>query len=77
MANKDDDMYYYDIIRANIKKYRKEKNLTQQKLAEMADISHDYLAEIESTKRRKTFSIAVLGRISNALNVSIKNFFEQ
>lgn len=48
MAHKNNDNYYYDIVRKNIKKYRKEKGFTQQKLAEEADISMDYLAEIKS-----------------------------
>lgn len=68
-------MYYYDIVRKNTKKYRKEKGFTQQKLADEADMSIDYLAEIESVKRRKTFSLATLGRIADVLEVDIKNFF--
>lgn len=75
MAQVKSDMYYYDIVRKNIKKYRKEKGFTQQKLADEADMSIDYLAEIESVKRRKTFSLATLGRIADVLEVDIKNFF--
>ena len=43
-----DDNYYYDIIRKNIKKYRKKANLTQQQLADKAGISMNYIAIIES-----------------------------
>lgn len=53
MAQKQSDNYYYDIVRKNIKKYRKLKGLTLQKLAEEAEMSMDYLAEIESEKRKK------------------------
>lgn len=70
------DTYYYDTVRKNIRKYRKEKGYTQAKLAEEADISLDYLAEIESDRRKKSFSLAVLGRIADALKVDIKNFFD-
>lgn len=77
MALKHDDNYYYDIIRINIKKYRKEKGYTQQRLSEEAQMSMDYLAEIESVKRRKSFSIAILGRISEVLNVEIEEFFKK
>ncbi len=70
------DTYYYDTVRKNIRKYRKEKGYTQAKLAEEADISLDYLAEIESDKRKKSFSLAVLGRIADTLKVDIKNFFD-
>ncbi len=76
MALKHNNMYYYDIIRKNIRKYRKEKGYTQQSLSEKADMSIDYLAEIESNKRRKTFSIEMLGRIADALEVDIKKFFD-
>lgn len=76
MAHIHSDMYYYDIVRKNIRKYRKEKGYTQQRLSEEADISMDYLAEIESNKRKKSFSIAVLGRIADGLDVDIKLFFE-
>lgn len=75
MAQVKSDMYYYDIVRKNIRKYRKEKGFTQQKLADEADMSIDYLAEIESVKRRKTFSLATLGRIADVLEVDIRDFF--
>lgn len=69
--------YYYDIIRKNIKKYRKEKGYTLQSLSEAADMSMDYLAEIESEKRKKSFSIAILGRIADTLEIDIKEFFNK
>ena len=75
MAQVKSDMYYYDIVRKNIWKYRKEKGFTQQRLADEADMSIDYLAEIESVKRRKTFSLATLGRIADVLEVDIRDFF--
>jgi len=69
--------YYYDIVRKNIKKYRKEKGHTIQSLSEAADMSIDYLAEIESEKRKKSFSIAILGRIADALEIDIREFFNE
>ena len=77
MALKNSDNYYYDIVRKNIKKYRKEKGYTLQKLAEEAEMSMDYLAEIESEKRKKSFSLAILGRISEVLDVDIVKFFDK
>jgi len=67
--------YYYDIIRKNIKKFRKEKHLTQQELAEKTDLSVDYICEIESPTKNKSFSIVTLGRIADVLEVDIKEFF--
>lgn len=76
MAHIHEDGYYYDIIRANIKKFRLEKKYTQAKLAEEAEMSLDYLSEIESLKRKKSFSIATLGRIADALEIPIDEFFK-
>lgn len=75
MALKNDDNYYYDIVRVNIRKYRLEKKYTQQKLADECELSVDYIAEIESLRRRKSFSLATLGRIADVLDVNIKEFF--
>lgn len=72
---KHNDDYYYDIVRVNIKKFRVEKGYTQQRLSEEAELSLDYIAEIESLRRRKSFSLATLGRIADILEVDIKEFF--
>lgn len=71
------DEYYYDIIRDNIKKYRKEKNLTQQDLADLAGISRQYVTDIENENRNKYITIAILGRIADAMNVNIELFFRK
>ncbi len=67
--------HYYNVIRKNIKKFRKEKHFTQQQLADATDMSVDYICEIESLKRNKSFSIVTLGRIADVLEVDIKEFF--
>ena len=74
---KHDNEYYYSIIRKNIKKYRLEKNLTQQNLADMIEMSREYICDIENDSRNKHLTIAVLGRIAEALNIDIKNFFDK
>ena len=73
---KHDDEYYYKIIRKNIKKYRKEKNLTQDTLAEMTDLSRQYICDIENEKRNKHITISALGRIADALDTPISKLFE-
>lgn len=70
-----DNEYYYSIIRKNIRKYRLEKNLTQQDLADMTDISREYICDVENERRNKHITISLLGRISEALNVEITKFF--
>ena len=70
-----DDEYYYEIVRANIKKYRIANNLTQQDLAELSGVSRQYICDIENKNRNKHITIAILGRIADALNLNIVEFF--
>ena len=72
-----DDEYYYSIIRKNVKKYRKEKKLTQQELADMTELSREYICDIENDSRNKHLTIAVLGRVADALRVDIACFFKK
>lgn len=72
-----DDEYYYGIIRENIRKYRKQKNLTQQNLADMTDMSREYICDIENKNRNKHLTISVLSRISEALDEDITTFFKK
>ncbi len=66
----------YDIIRRNIKKYRKEKGITSAQLAEMVDLSHDFIRQIESEKTRYNFSVETFYKISVALDVRLDKFVE-
>lgn len=70
------DNYYFNLIRTNIKKERERKGLTQQQLADKAGISMNYLAKIESEKMQRGFSITILGRIADALEIDIRDFFK-
>ncbi len=72
---KHSDNYYFDIIRYNIKKYREASGLTQQQLADRAGITMNYVAKIESKKMQRGFTIVILGRIADALNIDIKELF--
>lgn len=71
-----DDEYYYEIVRLNIKRYHLENNLTQQDLADLTGLSRQYICDIENKSRNKHLTIAVLGRIADALNIEISKFFE-
>ena len=65
------DRNIYDTIRKNIKKYRKQKRITSAELAELIDVSHDFIRQIESEKVAANFSVETLYKISIALDVSL------
>lgn len=70
------------IIGKNIKKYRKIYNinnndyLTQEKLAELMNVSVSLVSNLESNKSKKGISITNLYKISIILNTPINKFFE-
>ena len=70
------DENIYDTIRRNIKKYRKEKGLTSAELAEMVQLSHDFIRQIESEKVSDNFSVETFYKISVALGVSLDKLIE-
>ena len=72
-----DDEYYYTIIRKNIRQFRLQQNLTQQDIADMTELSREYICDIENQHRKKHLTIAVLGRIAESLNVDIEDFFQK
>ena len=70
-----DDYYYYNIVRKNIKKYRTIANITQQELADRIDVSMHYISQIESANPNKYFTLVIIGRIADALNIDIRQLF--
>ena len=56
-----------------IKELRKEKNLSQQKIALAADMERSFMTHIESGRRN--ISLETLEKIINALEVTIPDFF--
>lgn len=63
----EEKLHIRTIIARNIKKYRKLNNLTQEKLAELADISNTYIANIECGQT--WVSDKTLEKIATALHV--------
>ena len=78
-----DDRYIYELVSKNIKYYRLHNNskysqygkMTQEKLAEICDLSHSLISNIESAKVQQSFSLAVLYRIARALEIDISLLF--
>ena len=70
----------YTIIGKNIRYYRKlyslnKKELTQEALAEIANVSTSLIGNLESKKTYQGISILNLYKISQILEVPIEKFF--
>ena len=77
MNNKVNNTNIYDTVRKNIRKYRKLKGMTQQDLADAAELSHGYIREIESLNMGITFSLDAVEKIANALDLKFYLLFEE
>lgn len=64
----------FEIVRTNIKKYRHQKQYTQEKLSELIDISHDYLRQIETGIRNP--SLRTIIKIAGTLDVEVYQLFQ-
>ena len=56
--------------------HRRQKGLSQAKLAEFAGISRQHLAAVEAAGMQRPFSVEFLIRIANALEISPAEFFD-
>ncbi|MDD4156400.1 MAG: helix-turn-helix transcriptional regulator [Candidatus Cloacimonetes bacterium] len=72
-----EDYHYYDIVRKNIKKYRIREGITQQELADRIDVSMHYISQIESGTKNKYFTLIIIGRIADVLNIDIRQLFDE
>lgn len=56
-----------------IRKYRQKANMTQEKLAELAELHHTYIGQVE--RGEKNLTLTTLERIAQALHVSYSELF--
>lgn len=63
------------IFAENLRAERAKKRYTQEKLAEMADITTEYLARLEAEKYNPTLVVVV--NLASALNVSVEKLLKQ
>ena len=74
LLNKD----YMPIIYKNIKKFRKESGMSLMEVAEILDMSHDYLWRIESNNDKiKTCSLKLLIKFSILYNKPLDDFLNE
>jgi transcriptional regulator with XRE-family HTH domain len=58
-----------------IRELRKERNLSQEELADKADVHRTYIGMIE--RGEKNITIQNIQKLAKALNVSLKSIFEK
>ena len=73
-AERKNEEYIYKIVSKNIKKYRKQKGLTQEQLADLVPYSYSTIISIEGNYRNN-FSLAVVNSIANALWIKLYLLF--
>ena len=64
-----------EIFGRNVQKYRKGKDISQEKLAEIAGVHRTYVGMIE--RAEKNITLRNMEKIANALNVKIKDLLEK
>lgn len=69
LFRREDDFMNYIDLGKRIKEERNKLNLTQEQLAEYADISTSYMGQIERGERKVTLETLI--KVTNKLNVSI------
>lgn len=59
----------------NVQKYRKKRNLSQEELAELANLHRTYIGMIE--RAEKNITLCNIEKIAKALNIKIKDLLEE
>ena len=72
---KSDDFCFYQ-ARINIKKYRKKLGITAQELADRTELSHQFIRSLEAIKIVKRPRLDTLSRIARALNIELRQLFD-
>lgn len=64
----------YRIIGKNVRKYRLQANISQEKLSEILEVNSKFIGHVERFER--FISLKKLIEIAQYFNVPVKNFFE-
>lgn len=74
--NLKDENYVYYLVGQNLKRIRKEKNLTQEELADLSTYSKGFIMNIESKNYYQTFSLGTIWQFALVLDVDIRELFK-
>lgn len=75
MSNDYKEKQYLDALAKRLSSLRKDKGMTQERLAAESDIDRVAIANIETGKRRPT--VTTIYRISAALGVKVEDVFKK
>lgn len=64
-------------LERTLENIEKKKNITSMQLAEMVDLSHDFIRQIQSDKAGYNFSVDTFYRISVALGVTLDDLIKK
>lgn len=64
------------MVRKNIHKYRLQRKYTLQELADLTGLTHGYVRDLECLSIDKTPLLETLGKFADALNIDIKQLFD-
>ncbi len=74
--DKESDDYCFTVARMNIKKYRAKMGITSQELADRAQLSYQFLKNLQSKKAVVRPRLDSLARIAKALNIELRQLFD-
>ena len=63
-------------VRKNIRKYRLIRGYTLQELADLTELTHGYVRDLECLSIDKTPTLETIGRFADALEIDIIQLFD-
>ena len=68
------EVMYHKILAGNVKKYRKQAKLSQEKLAEALECSREFISRVENT--REKLSLKMVLKLSFLFKIPPEDFFK-
>lgn len=72
--DKNNENYVYSYVGKNIAKYRKEKGMTQQDLADKSTYSKQFISNMENNTFQ-TFSLGTIWKLAQVLEIDVYKLF--
>ena len=63
-------------VRKNIRKYRLIRDYTLQELADLTELTHGYVRDLECFSIDKTPTLETIGKFADALEIDIRQLFD-